>query len=280
MNKIVSPVSNFSRMSIFLSLHLISTLFFGYVCHKVYEYNTTLLLGGTVLWITLLLTIGSIIAVTVMTAFLALLIRPYRVLLIYLIIPSLCFNIFLGFSIISLFLGLFYFGMSALYSFFVMKKLENQITVSLDPFREQQSLIFWIFTLFLSVSMSLGYHDAALQNHFAVPTAYKESTISFLKSQMESTLSKGGFIETQQAIIKKATEELEKIWSETEAKLDSYSEYISVGLGALLFLLLRVLVTFFSWVPFLVFNGIVYLLKKFHVLILSVENKEVQRLIL
>lgn len=249
----------------------------------------------------------NIFLISIVGGLLAALINEFKIKLIIYLISSILTILFFKISLFTLLAGFIYLGLGLIYFYLVERKQKNRIKFSIGPIRETQKIFLSALMLMVSLAFAFGYYDKAVNNNYIIPPKQKEMILKsientgdglgyFLQNKIENALENqktrqlenkdyvneedqnlSGEIENTNPITG-FNKELEKNWQDFENNLKPFIWLISLTLGFITFISLRIITFVLFWATPYIILGIISIFKKLKIIEISKHQEEVERL--
>lgn len=251
----------FLKTIIFTLLLIITSCFFGIICHRIGElgdaiFSPTLETLYLFLWLLLALALVAVTAGVV-----AVLLRPFWVCVVAFALSGLAMLLVWEFSLLSSVVVALYFLAGLLYSRGVAKGLEERIKFSVQPISDNQTILLLVLVIVICVSFYLGYARQIEREGFSTPPFITDRVVRMANPEPD---------------------EKEKFIAEFEKGVENairpYEQFIPIGIAIALFFLLRTVIGIFSWVPVLFLRILFSILTCLQVTKMVTETREVKRL--
>jgi hypothetical protein len=265
-------------------LFLGATVFFAHVCARVQNEYLALLMnpqGNLELWI---LIPSAIAALSVAAGILVTLVRPSGIIFDCFVLSAALLVELLGVNVNSLIIAVIYLVIAVSYSQSVIAQFGNQIRFTMHPLVDGNKLFLLSLVLIVSVSFALGYQYDSVNRGFVIPPEIKTAANEAILKQADDAIGKmdqnpGG--EVQQAILDKAKESVDKMWTGFESQIKSIQfPLMPVMMGSLLMTTLQIIMILLGWIPLIFTTIILSLLKVTRFSKILTETREVETLML
>jgi len=264
-------------------LFFAAVVYFSYVCRELGDNYMLVLIPTTVASLTWLIKLGVSISIFVLMAgVVALLVRPYWIVISAFLLSAFAFPLIVGPSNPTWIAAGVFAVLLCLFLLYVAKQLKNQINFSAHPLSDMKLLLLSILAAQVCVAFGLGYIQDSTRRNYIVPPEIKTPIVAWLFSQAEAAINQQKATPAQKKIA------LEEARKKTQATVDDVEKQmppaakgaIPIVLGVSLFLLLQTILLVLGFVPILFAKLLFFLLRLTRFANVTVETKEVKHLTL
>ncbi|MGB3906157.1 MAG: hypothetical protein WBB22_14695 [Anaerolineae bacterium] len=273
-----------SAKIVVLAILLIAAGFlFGRACEQVSrQYQLVLMLDRGFLYVLLWL-VAAMATVAVTGGLVAALVRPLWVCVAAFAVSALAVFIAWEVSLASGVVTLIYLAVSLLYSRGVAEALDNRVKFSVEPISGSQSTLLAGLAIAASASLYFGYAAEIQEQGFAFPSVARETlsemSMAPIRAQIEARTDLTS--EQKDTLLAQASEGFEEQWiTPVEETIRSYQEFVPWVIAFILFQLLAVLNSLFSWIPIIILAIIFPILAGLGVTGKVLETRDVERLVI
>jgi hypothetical protein len=261
-------------------LLILAGAFFGMACQNInQQYELFLALDKEVVrsFAQLLLAVAT---VAVIGGLVAGLVRPVWICLLGFALSALAVFLAWELSLASGVSALIYFLIGALYSRGVAEALDHRLSFSVEAMSGSQSTLLAGLAIAASVSLYFGYAAKVEEQGFQFPPAIRDTMTEFSMVPMRAQIEARSDLTSQQkeALAAQMREGLDQFMASTEEMIKPYERFVPVAVAFMLFQLLAVVNTLFSWVPIVVLAVLFPILNAVGVAKKTTETREVERL--
>ena len=256
---------------------------FGSACEQVSrQYQLVLLLDRGFLYVLLWL-VAAMATVAVTGGLVAALVRPLWVCVAAFAVSALALFIAWEVSLASGVVTLIYLAVSLLYCRGVVQALDNRLKFSVEPISGSQSTLLAGLAIAASASLYFGYAAEIQEQGFAFPPAVRETlsemSMAPIRAQIEARTDLTS--EEKDTLLAQASEGFEEQWiTPVEETIRSYQEFVPWVIAFILFQLLAVINSLFSWIPIIILAIIFPILAGLGVTGKVLETRDVERLVI
>lgn len=273
-----------SAKIVVLAILLIAAGFlFGRACEQVSrQYQLVLMLDRGFLYVLLWL-VAAMATVAVTGGLVAALVRPLWVCAAAFAVSALAVFIAWEVSLASGVVTLIYLAVSLLYCRGVAEALDNRVKFSVEPISGSQSTLLAGLAIAASASLYFGYAAEIQEQGFAFPSVARETlsemSMAPIRAQIEARTDLTS--EQKDTLLAQASEGFEEQWiTPVEETIRSYQEFVPWVIAFILFQLLAVLNSLFSWIPIIILAIIFPILAGLGVTGKVLETRDVERLVI
>jgi hypothetical protein len=254
--------------------------FFGLACQDMnQQYELLLALDKEVVrsFAQLLLAVA---AVAVVGGLMAALVRPVWTCVVGFALSALAVFLAWELSLASGVSALIYFVVGALYSRGVAQALDSRLKFSVEPISGSQSILLAGLAIAASVSVYFGYAAQIEEQGFEFPPAIRETMTQFSMVPMRAQIEARTDLtpEQKEVMEDQMRDGLEQFMASTQEMIEPYERFVPLAVAFMLFQLLAVVNTLFSWVPIVVLAVLVPILTAAGVAKKTTQTREVVRL--
>jgi len=265
-----------------LTILLIAAGFlFGSACERInQQYYLILLLDRDFLYVLLSLLL-AMATVAVTGGLVAVLVRPFWICIVAFAVSALAAFVAWELSPASGVAALIYLIASMLYARGVAGALDNRLKFSAEPISGSQSILLAGLAIAACASLYFGYAVEIEKRGFAFPLAMRdiisEMTMAPMRAQIEAQTNLTS--EEKDALLAQMMEGFEEQWMRPmEEMIQSYERFVPLMVAFMLFQVLAVINTLFSWIPIVILAIIFPILTGLGVTEKVIETREVERL--
>lgn len=245
------PAAKVAKMVVLVLLLIAAGFFFGKACQEINQQYQLLLSLDTDFLHSLLTLLLAIAVVAITGGLVTALVRPLWIPIVAFALSSLAAFIAWELSPASGLSALIYFAFSALYGRGVAEALNNQLKFSVEPISGSQSVLLAGLAIAASVSLYFGYAAEIEERGFEFPPAVRgmitEISTAPMRAQIEAREDLTS--EERDAMAAQMTEGFEQWMLSMEGMIQPYERFVPVMVAFMLFQVLAVANTLFSWVP-------------------------------
>lgn len=275
------PALRLAKIMVLTILLITAGFFFGSACERInQQYHLILLLDRDFLYVLLSLLL-AMATVAVTGGLVAVLVRPFWICVGAFAISALAAFLAWEVSLASGVAALIYLIVSLLYSRGVAEALNNSLKFSVETISGSQSRLLAGLAIAACASLYFGYAAEIEARGFAFPPAMremiKEMTMAPMRAQIEAQTNLTS--EEKDALLAQIMEGFEEQWMRPmEEMIQSYERFVPLMVAFMLFQLLAVINTLFSWIPIVILAIIFPILTGLGVTEKVIETREVERL--
>jgi len=270
-----------AKIMVVTILLIAAGFFFGSACERInQQFYLILLLDRDFLYVLLSLLL-AMATVAVTGGLVAVLVRPFWICVVAFAISALAAFFAWEVSLASGVAALIYLIVSVLYARGVAGALDNRLKFSVEPISGSQSILLAGLAIAACTSLYFGYAAEIEERGFAFPPAMremiKEMTMAPMSAQIEAQTNLTS--EEKDALLAQVMEGFEEQWMRPmEEMIQSYERFIPLMVAFMLFQVLAVINTLFSWIPIVILAIIFPILTGLGVTEKVIETREVERL--
>ncbi|MCJ7669294.1 MAG: hypothetical protein MUO61_02110 [Dehalococcoidia bacterium] len=215
----------------------------------------------------------ALVLVAITAGLVAALVRPLWICFIAFALASLVVLFIWGLNLIGIVLALLYLLAGLLYSRGVAKGLNERISFSVHPIKDNQTILTMVLIIAVCVIFYFGYAAQIEREGFTTPPFVIDIATGIAEGQIEASPDLTPQ-EKEQAI----AEFRQQFEQQMEDTIKPYQRFIPLGVALILLGLLVTIVGLFSWLPTLILRAIFAILTACHVTTVVAEMQEVKRL--
>jgi len=215
----------------------------------------------------------ALVLVAISAGLVAALVRPLWMCFIAFALASLAVLFIWGLNLIALVLALLYLLAGLLYSRGVTKGLNERIKFSVHPIKDNQGILTLVLVIAVCVLFYFGYAAQIERDGFSVPTVITDAVARITGDQIESI--PGLTPQDREELLAELRQLIEQ---QLEDTIEPYQKLIPIAVALILLSLLTTVVRLFSWFPALILKGVFAILTASHVVSITTETREVERL--
>ena len=271
-------MSKWIKMLFITGLHVLSGFFLGAICKEV-QGIFPMLLDLTpellIVVIKILLVVGGVIFTS---GLVALINRPlYAYATAFLLYGAAVLFIWEEFSLISIAFIVMYILLGIGFVFYAQNRMNDRISVSLQPISESRMLLLFGVILLICASLYLVAKDDIRKHGFHLP---EELIMAFAEPFKEGVLAEVPEEQKEQAKVQ-FEEEFSKAIKQMEREtLEPIEAYIPILIPLMLFFTLQTIVSILSFIPMLLLEAVFRLMKTAHFVRVEKTSVEVEKITL
>jgi len=257
----------------------------GTICRRIEREYELIFAPSLKLAILLLECLAGVGAVAVASGLVATLVRPLSICaLIFLFAATtllLSWKVSMGTGI----LALLYFLILLLYAVKTTKELEERVHFSVQAVAGGFPLLLTTLALIACSGIYFSYTTKIKVEGFSIPTTLTDTFTGIIMQRVSAQMR----TETEGALkpdeeekqLAEIREQIEGMWLKPlESRIKPYERFIPAALALGLFLSLRTLLVFFTWLPTLILRGLFSLITILNLAKVVRETREVERLVI
>ena len=265
--------SKLVKTAIFVMLLIATSCYAGNVCRQIGQ------LGGTIfslsmdtlypfIWLLL-----ALVLVAITAGLVAALVRPLRICFIAFALASLAVLFIWGLNLIGIVLAMMYLLAGLLYSRGVAKGLNERISFSVHPIKDNQTILLTVLIIAACALFYFGYAAQIKREGFTTPPFVIDMVTVMAEGQIEK--SPGLPPQEKERAIAEFRQQFEQ---QVKDAIKPYQQFLPVGVAFILLGLLTTIIELLSWLPTLILKAIFAILTACHVTSVVTETQEVKRL--
>jgi len=215
----------------------------------------------------------ALILVAIAAGLVAVLVRPLWICFIAFALASLAVLFIWGLNLIGIVLAVLYLLAGLLYSRGVAKGINERISFSVHPIKDNQTILTIVLIIAVCVLFYSGYAAQIEREGFTTPPFVIDMATGIAEEQIETI--PGLTPQEKEQAIAEFRQEFEQ---QMEDVIKPYQKFIPAGIALILLGLLSTIIGLFSWLPALILKGIFTILAACHVTSVVMETREVERL--
>jgi uncharacterized membrane protein len=245
------PAAKVAKIVVLVLLLIAAGFFFGKACQGINQQYQLLLSLDTDFLHSLLTLLLAIAVVAITGGLVTALVRPLWIPIVAFALSSLAAFIAWELSPASGLSALIYFAFSALYSRGVAEALNNQVKFSVEPISGSQSVLLAGLAIAASVSLYFGYAAEIEERGFEFPPAVRDMITEISTAPMRAQIEAREDLtsEGRDAMAAQMSEGFEQWMLSMDEMIQPYERFVPVMVAFMLFQVLAVANTLFSWVP-------------------------------
>lgn len=263
-------------------LFFAAVAFFSFVCRQLSDNYMLLLIPTTAATVTWLGNLGvAILVFAIMAGVVAILIRPYWIVIVTFFLSALLYPLIVGLSLATLITAGVFAVLMCLFLLYIARQLKNQINFSAHPLSDMKLLLLSLLAVQVCVAFGMGYvYDSARRN-YVLPPEIKAQIAGGLLGQATANINQAKATPAQKkTALDAAGKQVQTTADDLEKQFQAVKSYIPAVLGVILFLLLQTVLLIFGFVPIAIAKLLLILLKITHFANVTVETREVKHLTL
>lgn len=241
-----------------------------------------LLIPTTAATVTWLGNLGvAILVFAIMAGVVAILIRPYWIVIVTFFLSALLYPLIVGLSLATLITAGVFAVLMCLFLLYIARQLKNQINFSAHPLSDMKLLLLSLLAVQVCVAFGMGYvYDSARRN-YVLPPEIKAQIAGGLLGQATANINQAKATPAQKkTALDAAGKQVQTTADDLEKQFQAVKSYIPAVFGVILFLLLQTVLLIFGFVPIAIAKLLLILLKITHFANVTVETREVKHLTL
>jgi len=276
------PAARVAKIAVLVLLLIGAGFFFGRACQEINEQYQLLLSLNKDFASGVLMLLLAIALVAMAGGLVAALVRPLWIPILGFALSALAAFFAWELSLASGLTALIYFAVSIPYTRGVAEALENRLKFSVQAISGSQSILLAGLAIAASVSVYFGYAGEIDERGFQLPPAMGDMIAEFSSAPLMAQIDARTDLtaEEREAMASQITEGLDQWMASMEEMIQPYERFIPILVAFMLFQVLAVVNTLFSWAPIVVLAVLFPILTRLGVVREITESKTVVRLVL
>jgi hypothetical protein len=248
------PAAKVAKIAVLVLLLIGAGFSFGRACQEINEQYQLLLSLDRDFAYGVLMLLMAIALVAIAGGLVAALVRPLWIPILGFGLSALAAFFAWELSLASGLTALIYFAVSIPYTRGVAEALENRLKFSVQAISGSQSILLAGLAIAASVSVYFGYAGEIDERGFQLPPAMGDMITEFSSAPMMAQIDARTDLteEERETMAAQITEGFEQWMTSMEDIIQPYERFIPIMVAFMLFQVLAVVNTLFSWAPILV----------------------------